>query len=71
MEMPFLMPLTVLVRFCFFCSIAQNVLISGCLKKLLLRFLWLKQFDGYMKTIIEDLDVHIHAIHVDECVSLA
>lgn len=71
MEMTFLMPLSVLFHFCCFCSITQNVLISGCLKKLLSKFLWLKQFDGYMQKIKEDLDVHIHVIYVDECVSLA
>lgn len=71
MEMTLLIPLSVLFHFCCFCSIAQNILISGSLKKLLLRFLWLKQFDGYMQTVIEDLDVHIHAIHVDECCLLS
>ena len=63
------MLLLVLFHFQCFCSIAQKIVISGCLNDFLLRFLQLEQFDGYVQTITEDWDVHIHAFRVDGHVS--
>lgn len=40
-------------------------------KELLLRFPRPRQFDGWIQIPVWNLDVHIPAIQVDECASLA